>query len=205
MKVNKRVLSIGLTISLIMAGAPNINALSSIEKIQGKDRYETAAKIAQKQTYENVVLVNTDNTLADGLSASGLAGTVKAPILLSQRNSIPSDTEKMLKDVKKVYIIGTEDSIGKSVENELKQKGIEVKRIGGNDRIETSYLIAKEIASIKPIDKVFITNGYTGEADAMSASSVASRDGAPIILTNGKNVPFEKKKVCNVMLLVQRR
>ncbi len=122
MKVNKRVLSIGLAISLIMAGAPNINALSSIEKIQGKDRYETAAKIAQKQTYENVVLVNTDNTLADGLSASGLAGTVKAPILLSQRNSIPSDTEKMLKDVKKVYIIGTEDSIGKSVENELKQK-----------------------------------------------------------------------------------
>ncbi|EQG82722.1 cysteine-rich secretory family protein [Clostridioides difficile DA00174] len=28
----------------------------------------------------------------------------------------------------------------------------------------------------------------------MSASSVASRDGAPIILTNGKNVPFEKKE-----------
>ncbi|VIH53423.1 surface protein [Clostridioides difficile] len=194
MKVNKRILSIGLTISLIMAGAPNINALSSIEKIQGKDRYETAAKIAQKQTYENVVLVNTDNTLADGLSASGLAGAVKAPILLSQRNNIPPDTEKMLKDVKKAYIIGTEDSIGKSVENELKQKGIEVKRIGGDDRIETSYLIAKEIASIKSINKVFITNGYTGEADAMSASSVASRDGAPIILTDGKNVPFEKKE-----------
>lgn len=81
----------------------------------------------------------------------------------------------MLKDVKKVYIIGTEDSIGKSVENELKQKGIEVKRIGGNDRIETSYLIAKEIASIKPIDKVFITNGYTGEADAMSVISSIKR------------------------------
>ncbi len=122
MKVNKRVLSIGLTISLIMAGAPNINALSSIEKIQGKDRYETVAKIAQKQTYENVVLVNTDNTLADGLSASGLAGTVKAPILLSQKQYTIRH-RKMLKDVKKAYIIGTEDSIGKSVENELKQKG----------------------------------------------------------------------------------
>lgn len=45
MKVNKRILSIGLTISLIMAGAPNINALSGIEKIEGKDRYETSALI----------------------------------------------------------------------------------------------------------------------------------------------------------------
>lgn len=36
MKVNKRILSIGLTISLIMAGAPNINALSSIERYKGK-------------------------------------------------------------------------------------------------------------------------------------------------------------------------
>lgn len=194
MKANRKILSIGLAVSLIMAGTLNINALSSIEKIQGKDRYETAAKIAQKQTYENVVLVNTDNTLADGLSASGLGGAVKAPILLSQKNSMPSDTENMLKGVKKAYIIGTEDSIGKSVENKLKQKGIEVKRIGGNDRIETSYLIAKEIASIKSIDKVFITNAYTGEADAMSASSVASRDGVPIILTNGKDVPFDTKE-----------
>ncbi|MCC0763395.1 cell wall-binding repeat-containing protein [Clostridioides sp. ES-S-0006-03] len=194
MKVDKRILSIGLTVSLIMAGSININALSSIEKIQGKDRYDTAAKIAQKQTYENIVLVNTDNTLADGLSASGLAGAVKAPILLSQKNSLPSDTENMLKDVKKAYIIGTEDSIGKSVENKLKQKGIDVKRIGGNDRIETSYFIAKEIASMKSIDKVFITNAYTGEADAMSASSVASRDGVPIILTNGKDVPFVTKE-----------
>lgn len=175
MKVNKRVLSIGLTISLIMAGAPNINALSSIEKIQGKDRYETSALIADKQIYDTIILVNTDNSIVDGLSASGLSGVAKAPIMLVQRDKIPTDVEKRLKDVKNAYVIGTEDTIGKSVENQLKNKGIEVKRIGGEDRIKTSYLIAKEISAIKPVndgDKVFLVNGYTGEADAMSVSSV---------------------------------
>lgn len=194
MKVNKRILSIGLAATLMMAGAPNINALSGIEKIQGKDRYETSALIADKQIYDTVILVNTDNSIVDGLSASGLSGVAKAPIMLVQKDKIPTDVEKRLKDVKNAYVIGTEDTIGKSVENQLKNKGIEVKRIGGEDRIKTSYLIAKEISTIKPVnngDKVFLVNGYTGEADAMSVSSVAARDGVPVILTDGKSIPFK--------------
>ncbi|MCI9977279.1 cell wall-binding repeat-containing protein [Clostridioides difficile] len=194
MKVNKRILSIGLAVTLMMAGASNINAFSGIEKIQGKDRYETSALIAGKQIYDTVILVNTDNSIVDGLSASGLSGVAKAPIMLVQKDKIPTAVEKKLKDVKNAYVIGTEDTISKSVETQLKNKGIEVKRIGGEDRIKTSYLIAKEISTIKPVnkgDKVFLVNGYTGEADAMSVSSVAARDGVPVILTDGKSVPFK--------------
>ncbi|MFL8712000.1 cell wall-binding repeat-containing protein [Clostridioides sp. GD02377] len=194
MKVNKRILSIGLAVTLMMAGASNINAFSGIEKIQGKDRYETSALIADKQIYDTVILVNTDNSIVDGLSASGLSGVVKAPIMLVQKDKIPTAVEKRLKDVKNAYVIGTEDTISKSVETQLKNKGIEVKRIGGEDRIKTSYLIAKEISTIKPVnkgDKVFLVNGYTGEADAMSVSSVAARDGVPVILTDGKNLDFD--------------
>lgn len=194
MKVNKRILSIGLTVSLIMGGAININALSSIEKIQGKDRYETSALIADKQIYDTVILVNTDKSIVDGLSASGLSGVAKAPIMLVQKDKVPADVEKRLKGVKNAYVIGTDDTIGKSVENQLKNKDIDVKRIGGEDRIKTSYLIAKEISTIKPVnkgDKVFLVNGYTGEADAMSVSSVAARDGVPVILTDGKSIPFK--------------
>ncbi len=55
----------------------------------------------------------------------------------------------MSKKYQKAYIIGTEDTISKSVEKELDSKNIEVKRIGGEDRLKTSYLIAKEIATIK--------------------------------------------------------
>ena len=40
------------------------------------------------------------------------------------------------------------------------------------------------------INKVFLVNGYKGEADAMSVSPVANRDNAPIILTDGNDIPF---------------
>ncbi len=95
-----------------------------------------------------MILVNTEKSLADGLSASGLSGATKAPILFTQQNKIPADTNRCLK-ISKAYIIGTEDTISKSVEKELDSKNIEVKRIGGEDRLKTSYLIAKEIATIK--------------------------------------------------------
>ena len=84
-------------------------------------------------------MVNMDNSIADGLSASGLAGAVDAPILLAQKNKIPNETKQRLKNVKKIYIIGKELSISKSVETELKNTGAQVTRLGGDDRIKTSY------------------------------------------------------------------
>lgn len=45
------------------------------------------------------------------------------------------------------------------------------------------------------IDKVFLVNGYKGEADAMSVSSVATRDKAPIILTNGQSIDFSTNNI----------
>ncbi|EQI50771.1 cell wall binding repeat 2 family protein, partial [Clostridioides difficile Y270] len=85
--------------------------------------------------------------MADGLSASGLAGATNAPILLTKKNDIPNVTLKRVEKAKKVYIIGGESSIDKSTENILKNKNIEVKRLQGSDRIKTSYNVAKEINS----------------------------------------------------------
>lgn len=171
-----------------------INSQSSkaiVDTIIGETRYETAAMISDHQNYTTAILVNADNSVADGLSASGLSGVLNAPILLTKNDVIPSETEKRLKGVNKVYIIGQEEAISKAVENNLKSKNIEVIRLGGIDRIQTSYEVAKEMNRINPnIEKVFLVNGYKGEADAMSVSSVAVRDKSPIILTDGNDIPF---------------
>ena len=162
-----------------------------VDTIIGETRYETAAMISDHQNYKSAILVNADNSVADGLSASGLSGMIDAPILLTKKDTIPSETEKRLKGVSKVYIIGQEDVISKVVENNLKSKNIDVIRLGGIDRIQTSYEVAKEMQKINPnINKVFLVNGYKGEADAMSVSPVANRDNAPIILTDGNDIPF---------------
>lgn len=162
-----------------------------VDTIVGETRYETAAMISDNQNYTTAILVNADNSVADGLSASGLSGVTKSPILLTKKDYIPVETEKRLNGVTKVYIIGSSNSVSDGVENKLKSKNIEVIRLGGLDRIQTSYEVAKEIKKINPnIDKVFLVNGYKGEADAMSVSAVASRDKSPIILTDGKSISF---------------
>lgn len=193
MKVKQKLFALGLSFSIVIAAVPSINALSSINTIQGADRYETAALIADKQEYTTAILVNSDNSLADGLSASGLAGVTDAPILLTKKDSIPTVTQERLNNVEKIYIIGGTNSVSSKVESTLSSNGVEVKRISGSDRIKTSYNVASEVKTIKDIDKVVLTNAYKGEPDAMSISPIAARDGAPIILTDGKTTSFDTK------------
>ena len=161
--------------------------------IIGSDRYETAGKIADKLgSYDTAVLVNATSTMSDGLSAAGLAGKEDAAILLVKKDSIPKATMDRLYKVKKVYIIGGENAISQKVVNQLKKNNVKVnvERLGGKTRVETSELVAKEIGSYK---KAFVVNGFKGEADAMSASSVAAREEAPILLTNGKSSSTDRK------------
>ncbi|NMS89440.1 cell wall-binding repeat-containing protein [Clostridioides difficile] len=190
MKFCKRMLTLTLSISFAFANIQLVNAISSVEKIQGNNKYEIAGNVADENAYKTAILINTNNSIADGLSASGLAGALNAPILLTEKNTIPTETSARLKNVSKVYIIGGTYSISTTVENSLKSKNIKVVRIQGSDRIKTSYNVAKEINSIKKVDTVMLTNAYKGEADAISIASVATRDSTPIILTNGRSIPF---------------
>ena len=161
------------------------------KEIIGSDRYDTAARIAdQLGSYDTVVLVNATSTMSDGLSASGLAGKENGAILLTKKDSIPKATMDRIKKVKKVYIIGGEAAISEKVADEIKAAGIKVERIGGKDRVETSELVAKKLGNYKD---AFVVNGFKGEADAMSASAVAAKNKAPILLTNGKESTHDKK------------
>ncbi|MCA0569782.1 cell wall-binding repeat-containing protein [Clostridioides difficile] len=193
MKGIKKLTSLGLAGLLFSMSVFHSNAFT-LERIQGKNKYETAGLIADKQQYTTAILINADSTMSDGLSASGLAGVNNAPILLTQKNNIPKETLERVERAKKVYIIGGENSIDKSTEDILKDKGIEIKRLQGSDRIKTSYSVAKEINSIKKVNTIMLTNAFKGEADAMSIAPVAIMKNAPIILTNGSTIPFKIDK-----------
>lgn len=159
--------------------------------ITGSNRYETAAKLAKGKNKNTVILVNADKSLADGLSASGLAGAVNAPILLVKANKIPAETKAALKGAKNAYIIGGKNAISSYVENQIKSMGIKPKRIEGSDRIKTSIEVSYEIAEVTGKDTaVYLVNGFKGEADAMSIAPVAAKNKGQIILTNGKYMPI---------------
>ena len=189
MRFKEKASSIALAAILMGSSVISANAYMK-EEIVGSNRYETAAKVADRMgNYSTAVLVN-GNSIADGLSASGLAGKENAPILLVKKDAIPKETLQRLYKVKKVYIIGKENAVSGKVESSLKKSGMTVKRIGGSNRIDTSIAVSKEIGSYS---KAFLVNGFKGEADAMSVSAVAARDKAPIILTNGNSNPVNKK------------
>ncbi|MDR1773597.1 MAG: cell wall-binding repeat-containing protein [Clostridioides sp.] len=191
----KKLLFITLSISFILIASIFSNAQINLSQLAGADRYETAGKIADKLNYDTVILVNSDNSLADGLSASGLAGVTNSPILLTQKNSIPKSTEQRINNnVKNTYIIGGTSAISDTVANILKNKNINVTRLEGSDRIQTSLNVAKEISKFKTIDKIALVNGYK-EADAMSISPVAVKNNFPVILTDGKISLYNTKNL----------
>ncbi|GAB6168164.1 hypothetical protein JCM1393_06240 [Clostridium carnis] len=165
----------------------------NLDYIAGKNRYETAAMISSKMNYNTAILVN-GLALVDGLSASGLSGALNAPILLTDKNSIPDVTLSRINSTHTIYLVGGNGVISPSIEQKLKSMGKEVIRLGGSDRYLTSHVVANEIERIKGIQELYYVNGLTGQADAMSIAPVAASTGNPVILTNGQ-VPGYSRNV----------
>ena len=96
--------------------------------IKGRNRYETSAMIASNYynkyilnlPCDTVVIVSGEN-FPDGLSAAGFTALHNAPILLTPKKHLDPAVRSFLKNnpVRKVIIVGGENSVSKSVENEL--------------------------------------------------------------------------------------
>ncbi|MBU5227728.1 cell wall-binding repeat-containing protein [Clostridium senegalense] len=165
----------------------NVKVVKGINgyRLFGSDRYETSFEIS-KQGWKNgqganVVLASGED-YPDALCAVPLARKYSAPILLTRKNSL----EKGLKDeitrldTKKVFIIGGETVISKSVEQSIKDIGIDVERLGGATRYETSVLVGNKIDSN---GEVTVANGLN-YPDALSIAAIAANKNMPILLTD---------------------
>ncbi|CZR98304.1 N-acetylmuramoyl-L-alanine amidase LytC precursor [Clostridioides difficile] len=197
MKAPKTILTT-LTIALTLS---SISITSSYalteEKIIGNGRYETAVKISQKaySSSTNVVLVN-DKSLADALSATLFAKVKGAPILLTENNKLDDRTKAEIKRLgaKDIYLIGGTTVLSKDIENQLKSEGFNVERISGNDRYETSLILANKLKDIKDVKEVAVVNGEKGLSDAVSVGAPSAQNNMPIILSSPKDgvEAFEK-------------
>ncbi|MCC0691567.1 S-layer protein SlpA [Clostridioides sp. ZZV14-6387] len=186
------------------------NGYSNSVTVAGEDRIETAIELCNKyynstddnavtdDAVNNLVLVGSQS-IVDGLVASPLASEKKAPLLLTSKDKLDASVKSEIKRVmnlksttgvntsKKVYLAGGVNSISKEVENELKDLGLKVTRLAGDDRYATSLEIADEIGLDN--DKAYVVGG-TGLADAMSIAPVASQikngHATPIVVVDGK-------------------
>ncbi len=167
----------------------------SVERLHGKDRYETCTNIANYfQTGQvDSVIVTSGEGFADTLSSSCLQGLGGSPIMLLGKSIQNSDKtlnyiENHLKKDGTIYILGGEASVNSGFEQYFKEKGFNnIVRLGGKDRYETNAKIINQV-NVKEGTPIVIANGENFP-DALSISSIAAYKGYPIFITPSGNLP----------------
>ena len=166
-----------------------IKRVFKMSKIAGKDRVETAIKIA-KHLYPNgantVILVN-KNSYADSLSALTLSNVKNAPILYTDLNNIDDRVIIALKELgtKNIILLGGTSSISDVQYKNLLSKNFSVNRIAGKDRFDTSIKVLEEIEKLKKVNtgNIVIANGES-YPDALSISTYSSTNKVPVLLVS---------------------
>lgn len=172
---------------------------SNIKTVAGSDRFETAIEVSKEYTNTDtvnskaIVLVGRD-AVVDGLAVAPLAQKLNAPILLTDKDVVPSNVmkeiDRVIKEevtdggVKTIYLVGGENTISDSVKSQLAKYGITIKRLAGDSRYQTSVKIAEELYANEGVKTgAYIVGGY-GEADAMSIAPKAAAEGKAIIVSD---------------------
>lgn len=169
------------------------------ERIYGSTRYETSYKLFDRGwTSSDTVILASGVDYPDALTATPLAGKYNAPILLSRNTTLDAQPELKStlidKGVKNVIIIGGQTAIPQIIQDQIASLGINVRRIGGSDRYETSALIANEVG----VNNGEIALAYgLSFADGLSIASVAANKQMPILLTRTDSIPNATKNFIN--------
>ena len=166
---------------------PPSSPISSV-RLGGSTRYDTMVAIADAgfASSDTVVLASGEN-FPDALSASSLAGTYKAPVIMTSRDSLSEQSKFEIERLgaSKVFIIGSPAAISTSVESMLRDMGLTTERIAGSNRQETAAKVAAKTADAKSPSTVIVASGENFP-DALSISPYAYAKGYPIYLTEDR-------------------
>lgn len=152
-------------------------------RVAGDTAMETMSKVIDEtfNKARTVVLASKDGYW-DALSASALAGALKAPVLLSGRDALPQETIDQLQRLgtKRAYLVGGRSVMSNAVIDQLRSLGISTVTVAGQQAQDTANTVARKLPSS---DVCFIATSW-GYQDALSASSFAYAKKAPIFLAN---------------------
>lgn len=165
--------------------------VESNSKLSGKDRYATAVEVSKSGwTKSDMAVIANGTAYADALVAAPLASNYDAPILLTESNKLTAATKAELTrlGVKTVYVVGGTGVVSEATVKEMTKMGIDVVRLGGASRYETSLEVAKHLDRQKNVENIYVTGGYC-PADALTIASKAATDKTPIILVETNKVP----------------
>lgn len=163
--------------------------VTSIERLAGKNRYETASLIAAKLGgTPDTAVVAYGYDFPDALAAASYAARNGYPILLTAKDSIPAETSKMLVGKKRTIVVGGEGVVSKAVFSKLPG----AQRISGTTRFETAANLVEQLNLTA--NKVYIANGRNFP-DALAGSVLAAKENAPMLLVEQNSLPTATKDI----------
>lgn len=201
MKKIRSIVASATLAAVLTTTAVNVSAKVD-NRLGGSTRYSTAVSIANQLYTGNVdnIILCSGKGPYDALASSLFAKKINAPILLADSTKEGSKEtlayiQKHLNKSGKVYILGGESSVNKTIESEIKKLGFTTERIAGNNRFETSSNILNKL-TINKGTPVFIVSS-AGFADALSVSNISAIKEYPLIMTNKDKLSPELKAQLN--------
>ncbi len=170
----------------------------TVERLSGANRFETAAKIAERLTQErggstDMAFIALGHNFPDALAAASYGAVNGYPILLSLKDTLTLRTGEAITglSINSAVISGGSSVISDEVKDELINMGLSsVERISGRDRYATSVELAKEYLPTGT-DHLYIATG-TAFPDALSGAVLAAQWRSGVLLVRGDlNKPNE--------------
>lgn len=152
-----------------------------VDRVAGKDRFETAVKIAKAAGKTDKLVIANGMTLVDALTASSIAQVENRGIVLVKEKEIPQGAKEVIENAKDILIVGGNSSVNLPLKAD---------RISGKDRFETAVKIAER--AFKNPKQVALANS-TAYADALVFGAVTEKANAPILLTRKDSLPEATK------------
>lgn len=173
-----------------------------VNRLAGADRFATSAEVAKEYAPfaegEGVVYIANGLDYPDALSAAPAAAFRGAPLLLTQRDSLPASVREQIERLSPelIVIAGGTGVVSAAVEAELNTLAPTVERHAGADRYATSRVLTEEAFGVSGALTVFLATG-TGFPDALAASAAAGRFAAPVVLVDGSQstVPLATRQL----------
>lgn len=182
----KNIIIVGGTGSVTSKEESFFKNLAKVQRVSGKDRFETSLEVAKfvAKTNKglNKVILADGRNYPDALAIGSYAGMKQLPILLVDKGNIEY-AKGFLKEQKinEALIVGGKDSVSPSVEKLFEK----VDRISGSDRYETAAKIANKL--FEGSKTIALADGQNFP-DALAVSPLAARENMPILLTRSNSL-----------------
>ncbi|MDO4589231.1 MAG: cell wall-binding repeat-containing protein, partial [Fusobacterium sp.] len=159
----------------------------------GSNREETSIKVAElisenKKPYNTFVVGA--NGEADAMSIAPVAADREEPIIVSKNGGLSKAGVQKIADLKaNATIVGGTEVVSEATEKALKDAKISTSRVAGSNRQKTNAAIIDRYAK-NGLNKIIVSKDGSAKkdelVDALTSTSLAVKEDAPIVLATDK-------------------